>query len=165
LGVFSTSPAISLEDGVITVVEAIPFRNLTYNDAEGKPHKLKNDLGKLTIVHFWATWCVPCIEELPMLDAFEKKYKDQGIKVVSISEDGAKKMKAVQDFFTKHKAETLTPYVDIDTKAFRETQTRGLPTTYFIDPSGLKIAVAEGPVNWQSKEVEAFVKLHLKANQ
>jgi thiol-disulfide isomerase/thioredoxin len=165
LGVFSASPAKSLEDGTIAVVEAIPFRNLTYNDAEGKAHKLKNDLGKLTIVHFWATWCVPCIAELPELDAFDKKYKDQGVKVISIAEDGVKRMQNVQDFFKKHKVESLAPYLDIDTKAFQETQTRGLPTTYFIDPSGLKIAVAEGPMNWASKDAEAFVKLHLKAAQ
>ncbi len=159
------TPAISEENGVIEVTDAIPFRDLNYNDDQNKSHKLRADLGKLTLVHFWATWCVPCVAELPKLDAFQKKYENQGLKVISISEDGEKKMSAVKEFFKKNSIQTLIPYLDINNNAFNETKTRGLPTTYFVDSNGQKIAVAEGPVEWDGETATAFLKLHLKANQ
>lgn len=162
---FCASPSFSEENGLIEVTEAIPFRNLSYVDEQKKPHKLKRDLGKLTLVHFWSTWCVPCVDELPKLDKFQKDYADQGIKVITISMDGVNKINAVQDFYQKHAITHLGMYVDKDNEAFRDSKTRGLPTTYFLDANGLRIAVAEGPLDWQSKDTKAFTLLHLKANQ
>ena len=161
----AVTPAQAEENGLIVMTEATPLHDLPYVDTDGKKHKLKDELGKITILHFWATWCEPCIEELPKLDAFNKKYKDQGVKVITISEDGPSKMAGIKEFLAKHKVETLTANADIGQKAFKITKTRGLPTTYFINATGQKFAVAEGSVDWEGKDTLSFVKLHLAASK
>jgi len=161
----AAASGLAEENGLIVLTEAAPLRDLTYTDTDGKKHKLKDELGKLTLLHFWATWCEPCIEELPRLDAFYKKYKDQGVKVIAISEDGMKKMEGIEEFLARHKVENLTANADIGQQAFKITKTRGLPTTYFINATGQKFAVAEGSVNWEGKDALSFVKLHLAAGK
>ena len=160
------SPAFSDDAMELGSIEATPpaaFPDLVYKDELNQPHHLKADQGKLTIVHFWAIWCLPCVTELPELDAVQKKYASQGLKVVSISEDGDRKIKAVKDFFEKKSITSLPSYIDIGMNALRETDARGLPTSYFIDGKGMKIAIAEGPIDWKSATAVEFIDSHLKA--
>jgi len=156
------APCFADEYGTIEPMGAAIFPDLAYKDEQNQPHLLKNDLGKLTIVHFWATWCGPCIDELPEVDKVQKKYASQGLKVISISEDGENRIKTVKDFFARSDITALSAYLDIGTAAFRKTEARGLPTSYFLNSAGLKIAIAEGPIDWKSPVAEKFITSHLK---
>jgi len=167
LGAIVAFPAFSEELGVIEVVPASPFPNLIYKNEQGETHSLKNDIsqndwGKLTIVHFWATWCGPCVEEFPQLDAIQKIYIHRRLKILDISMDGANNMQKVKEFFRVHHITSLKPYVDIGTGSFSATKARGLPTSFFIDDDGQEIAIAEGPLDWDSRQVRAFIEKHLQ---
>jgi thiol-disulfide isomerase/thioredoxin len=64
----------------------------TYPDAAGRPHPLKAWLGKPVAFNFWATWCVPCLEEVPLLVEFDARFSSKGAQVVGICADQAVKM-------------------------------------------------------------------------
>lgn len=113
---------------------------------------------KLTILHLWATWCVPCVAELPELDAFAKAHPDLG--VIALSEDTS--LEKVRNFFAVHKITALTPALDEKMTMFQKAQGIGLPTTLFIDANGRMFARADGPLDWKSKDVSDFIEQHLK---
>jgi thiol-disulfide isomerase/thioredoxin len=128
---------------------------LEYADKEGKIHPIpiKN---RLTVLHLWATWCVPCIEEIPVLDGVAAAYKDKDVVVITLSLDG-KNAQKVQDFYTKHTIKNLPVYLDYQMKAFRALKFKGLPATIFIK-NGSEIARADGPVDWKSDEVKRLLE-------
>jgi thiol-disulfide isomerase/thioredoxin len=67
--------------------------DFTLTDLEGRPWHLKELKGRVVLVNFWATWCVPCRKEMPDLQALYDKYKDHGFVVFSISDEEANKVK------------------------------------------------------------------------
>lgn len=148
---------------ILQVVPAKPFPDLMYKDESGQTRLLSQDLGKLTIVHFWATWCESCIDEYPLIDQIQKEYRGRGLKVVSISMDGVRNLKQVKAFYGKYHIASLQAYLDVSNGAFRAAKARGLPTSYFIDGSGMKIAIAEGPLDWRTKDTLNFIEFHLRA--
>lgn len=113
---------------------------------------------KLTVMHFWATWCAPCVAELPELDAFARAHPDLGVMALSM-DDGLEKVKF---FFTKHNIATLKPTIDEGMVAFRKFRVRGLPTTLFINEQGQVFARADGELDWKSREVAEFIESRLR---
>jgi thiol-disulfide isomerase/thioredoxin len=146
----------------ITPMRAAAFPDLAYTDDQGKTHSLRADKGTLTVVHFWATWCVPCVEEFPKIDAAQQAYADRGLKIIAISLDGDSNMPKVKKFFADNHIAHMAPYLDHGTSAFTQAGVRGLPTSFFLDAEGMKIGVAEGPMDWDSKANKAFMEPHLK---
>lgn len=133
----------------------------TYIDAKGEKQTLDASKHKLTALHFWATWCVPCVDELPMVDDAAKIFGEKGLHVVAVSLDG-KRMDKVEKFFAENKIKTLTPYIDPTLKTSKTAGLRGLPGTLFIDSKGNVIARADGPLDWQVDAVERFLTARLK---
>ena len=162
-GTVFTTPCLSQEYAGIVAQPPTPFPNLKYKDGQDQEHILENDLGKLTIVHFWATWCGPCAFELPTLDKTQEKYKTQGLNVISISEDHSNKVQIINDFFVENAITSLPAYLDSQLNGIHATGARGLPTSYFLDENGQEIGVASGMVDWESAEVRAFITAHLKS--
>lgn len=134
---------------------AIP--TIIYSNEDEKEQPLNTNKYKLTALHFWATWCVPCVKELPQINTIQKKYADKGFKIIALSLDG-KKNKNVQKFYSDNKIENLELLFDYNMTAFQQMKIKGLPTTIFINSKGEEIARAEGDLNWESKEVEEFIK-------
>ncbi len=112
----------------------------------------------LTILHLWATWCVPCLDEIPVLDGVAAAYKDKGVTVLTLSLDG-KNTQKVQDFYAKHSIKTLPSYFDYQMKAFRSLKFKGLPASIFIDGNGREIARIDGPADWDSVEVKKLLEV------
>lgn len=135
--------------------------DIVYSDENGKKYELKSNKQRLTALHFWATWCVPCVKELPQVNKAQKKYADKGFKVVALSLDG-NNIKNVKTFYKDNKIENLDLYFDSDMNAFQKLRVRGLPTTIFINEKNEEIARAEGDLDWQSGEVEDFISLFVK---
>jgi thiol-disulfide isomerase/thioredoxin len=122
---------------------------------------------KLTAVHFWATWCVPCIDELPMVDDTQDIFRGSKLiggddfKVVVIAIDG-RNMSKVKLFFHDKKIEHLDAYLDPTQKMPKLAKLPGLPGTLFVNSKGVIVARADGPLDWQSTEVQKFLKSQLK---
>jgi len=163
ISALAPTPAFSEEMGVIVPTGPSHFPNIHYMDEKKEPLELHKDLGaKLTIVHFWATWCVPCVGELPVVDQLQAKYASKGLKVISISEDGVSKAGKVREFFAQHNITTLPSYFDFGQKNLQDTKARGLPTSFIVDAQGNQIAIVEGPIDWAGKDATGYIESHLK---
>jgi thiol-disulfide isomerase/thioredoxin len=116
---------------------------------------------KLTAVHFWATWCIPCVDELPKVADAQKEYGDKDFKVIAIAVDG-RNMNKVKRFFNDYKIAGLDAYLDPTQKMSKAAAIRGLPGTIFVDKKGNIVAKGDGPLDWQSKTVVHFITTSLK---
>lgn len=160
--VLMVSTAFAQEFAPITPETPKPAPAAVYKDEKGDVYALNPQENKLTAVHFWATWCVPCIKELSEVDTALATYGSKGFKVVAISLDADDGIPKVKQFFADHKITRLTPYVDFGMASFKASGTNGLPTTIFINAQGQEIARAEGPLAWQKPETITFLESNLK---
>ena len=87
LGEFGKSP-----ETMTTASSSLPILDLVLNDLQGQPQTFAQWRGKLLIVNYWATWCLPCREEMPGFSRLHEKYRDKGVQFVGISIDNAAKI-------------------------------------------------------------------------
>ncbi len=116
----------------------------TFKDLQGQPRSPANWDGKVVVVNFWATWCVPCRKEIPFFNALQKEYGDKGVQFVGIAIDD---QKAVERFIQIIPIEY--PVLIGNTAAIQTAQAYGnvagaLPFTAFIDRTGHIAAIATG---------------------
>jgi thiol-disulfide isomerase/thioredoxin len=118
--------------------------DLDLQDMKGGHHKLADYKGKVVLLNFWATYCVPCATEMPMLAEMQRRYKDKLVVIAASIDDPLDKDK-LQPFLLKHKAGNLTLMVGptLDT-LFDLGLGEGLPATLFIDAEGNVAAKTEG---------------------
>ena len=116
--------------------------------------KLADYRGKVVFLNFWATWCKPCEEEMPSMERLHRKFKDQGLVVLALSED-ADGAAAVMPFLKKH---NLTFPVGLDPKMSVATLygVWALPSTFIIDKRGNRAMFANGPREWDSPDAQAL---------
>lgn len=154
---FCLLPTMANAATTIKESDATAIPAIIYSNEDGKEQALDASKYKLTALHFWATWCVPCVKELPQINTAQKKYTDKEFKIIALSLDG-KKIENVQKFYSDNKIENLELLFDSNMSAFQQLKIKGLPTTIFINSEGKEIARAEGNLNWESKGVEEFIK-------
>ena len=125
-----------------------------FNDALGNRHTLDAFRGRYVLINLWATWCAPCVAELPSLARLSRFAP--GVKVVAINTDHEKVDAA--GFLKSHGAGALPVYLDNDRMMLRSFVVPGLPTTILIGPDGKVVARAQGPAEWGSPEAVAYFK-------
>ncbi|HUN87675.1 MAG TPA: TlpA disulfide reductase family protein [Terriglobales bacterium] len=110
--------------------------------------------GQVVVLNFWATWCAPCIEEMPSLIDMAQRVKDKGVTVVgvSIDVDGG----AYHNFIKQHGVDFLTVR-DPDQKSSSLYGTTGWPETFIIDRQGVLRRKFVGPVNWNDPEIVQYL--------
>lgn len=110
---------------------------------------LEDYRGKVLMLDFWATWCAPCVHEMPILVKLAKEYEDQGLAFVAASrEDSPQTEKVDVALFVDRRLPPLGPYVGFSTpKMAAEYGVEALPTLYFIDPQGAVISANRGALN------------------
>lgn len=129
--------------------ERTPAQNFTLKNLSGKKVSLSDYKGKVVVVTFWATWCKPCLQELPYLWGFQKRYKDDGFVVLAISTDDSGTLSKVRSTATKWKAD-YSKYkdhvlLDQDSDVIAALNPRGnQPFTLMIDRQGRVVEQHEG---------------------
>lgn len=139
-----------------------PAPALSFTSRGGEPRHLADFRGKVLLVNLWATWCGPCVREMPSLERLQAALGDR-LTVLAISEDrgGAH---VVEPFITEHALKRLAIYLDADSAAQSAFHLRGLPTTFLIDASGRICAMLEGGADWDSPKIRALVERYLPAD-
>jgi peroxiredoxin len=127
------------------------------SDFDGDRHRLSDYRGQVVFLNFWATWCVPCVAEMPALDRLRAHLAGRGIEVLALSSDrgGAAVVRA---FFAKHGIEHLPVTLDQGLSAARALGVQGLPTTVLIDGTGRDRGRLVGAAEWDSQDAIALVE-------
>jgi thiol-disulfide isomerase/thioredoxin len=139
------------------------YTDLAFKNADGKEMTLADFSGKALLVNFWASWCVPCREEMPALDAIATEYNSDKFQVVPINLDiGESGLGKAEEFLADGQFKNLPLYADNSFAAFerlkREAVAVGLPATLLLDPEGCELAVLQGPAEWHSKDGKAVIE-------
>lgn len=132
--------------------------------ADGSKTSLRAFRGTVVLLNFWATWCAPCVHEMPSLDRLQARLKGEGLEVVAVSED-VTGMNRVGPFFERLNLRNLTIYLDSDGTLGSAIGISGLPTTLLIDRTGLMLGGMEGPAEWDSDEALALIRHYLEHPQ
>lgn len=107
-------------------------RAFELTDTAGKPHRLADYKGRWVVVNFWATWCVPCIQEIPEIAAFHRDHRDVVVIGVAIDAEDAAKTRA----FAKKVGHDFPLVLSDDAVERQLGSPKALPTTRIYDPSG-----------------------------
>jgi thiol-disulfide isomerase/thioredoxin len=145
------------------------FSDFTVNDApspapevefalDGKRMTLADFRGRVVLVNFWATWCGPCVAEMPSLDRLQGMLGGRDFAVLTISED--RNPAVIEPFFAAHGLKRLGRYHDPGGALSRVFKVRGLPTSVLIDRGGV-IGRIEGPAEWDSAEALALIRFFI----
>ncbi len=124
---------------------------------KGEELTLADFAGSGVVLNLWATWCGPCVREMPSLDRLQQQVEADGIKVVAVSSDQGGR-DTVQAFMTKHELGTLQPYLDPGAKLTLSLAGQGLPRTYILNAAGEIAASYVGPAEWDAPELVAVVR-------
>lgn len=139
---------------------ARPLDGLVFNGPDGKAMSLTDIPGKTTLVNLWATWCVPCREEMPALDALQKELGSDRFEVVAINIDTGDDTKP-KAFLTETAITSLAYYRDASMGVFntlkKEGLAFGLPVTLLVDEAGCLIGGMNGPAAWDSADAKALI--------
>jgi cytochrome c biogenesis protein CcmG/thiol:disulfide interchange protein DsbE len=130
-----------------------PAPDFTVRDADRRVD-IRDFRGKIVLLNFWATWCAPCVEEMPSLVQLQQRMKDKGVTVVAVSVD--QDSDAYQNFLKDHKIDVITVR-DPDQKANNLYGTFKFPETYIIDRNGIVQRKFIGAVDWSQPEIVDFL--------
>jgi thiol-disulfide isomerase/thioredoxin len=132
-----------------------PVPSVTFQDPDGQPATLADFGGKPLLVNLWATWCAPCITEMPTLDALAAR--DGEVKVLTVSQDldGREKVDA---FFAKNGYSSLEAYLDPEMQLMMELKVDTLPTTILYDAKGKEVWRMTGMEDWRAKRAADLIK-------
>ncbi len=126
-------------------------------DNAEKNRSLADYKGRGVVLNFWATWCAPCVREMPQLDRLNALLKGTGIEVLTISED-RKGLPLARKFFEVNKLRDLEILADPKGKLLRALNGRGLPTTVIIDRQGREVGRVAGIAEWDAPETVGFLR-------
>lgn len=132
------------------VGELVPDFKL--QDRKGRWHKLSDFRGSVVFLNFWATWCPPCVDELPVMDALNQRYKAKNFTMVGVSVDDD--WETVNEFF-QDRGKFPSFLVLLDSKKDVTTLSYGtskFPETYIIGPTGILLKKYIGAFNWLSAD-------------
>ncbi|MGI4978536.1 MAG: TlpA disulfide reductase family protein [Janthinobacterium lividum] len=137
-----------------------PLPPFSFTDASGKPLHVADYTGangRGAVLNFWATWCAPCVAEMPSLALLSRALEGDRIAVLPVSADrgGAG---VVTPFFRNHGIEGLPILLDPGSEAVHALRLGGLPTTVLVGPDGLERARLEGSADWGSPEAARMVR-------
>jgi cytochrome c biogenesis protein CcmG, thiol:disulfide interchange protein DsbE len=143
----------SIHEKLVNVGDSAP--NFTITAENGRPISLSNFGGKVLVLNFWATWCPPCVEEMPSLNKFAAAFKDKGVVVLGVSVD--KDANAYKQFIRQLDPAFLTVR-DPEMKINLEYGTVQYPETYIINSQGKVVNKIISSANWTDDKMVNYVQ-------
>ena len=145
-----------------TATPAMPMSSRTVvapdfalRDLDGTMRDLASFRGRVVLLNFWATWCLPCQTEILSMAGLHQSYKDYGFEVVAVSSD-VQGAEVVQPFVTRLHL-SFTTLLDATGQVTRLYGVTSLPTTYLLDREGRLVTVAIGGHDWATPEAHALI--------
>lgn len=149
--------------GIVEMRQPTAAPQVTVPTLAGAPVAMKDLRGKLVLVNFWATWCVPCQWEMPLMDTLYKTYKNRGFMILAISLDQGDPDRVRS--FVKDKRLTYPVALDPQHEVARKFGITGLPATLLVGPDGFIKGVTYGPKEWDGKEARDLIASLLPAQK
>ncbi len=138
-----------------------PMPALSFQGPDGKGKTLADFRGRTVLLNLWATWCVPCRQEMPALDRLQAKAGSQDFEVLTINIDTSR-LERPKAFLNEIGVKTLAYYSDPKADVFYQLKQAGkvvgLPTTFLVGPDGCEIATLAGPAEWSGDDALALVQ-------
>ena len=133
------------------------YDSLTFLNAQKDQLNLNDYKGNLILLNFWATWCLPCKEEMPSLDLLHENKDLNNLKIFPINV-GQENLKKTSNFFEDLKIENLKIYFDSPITLAKKLGLRGIPTTILVNKDGLEFARIVGSINFNDKRFVEWLK-------
>ena len=135
----------------------IPLSKAKFTDEQGRAYTLEDFKGKLIILHSWASWCRPCLEELPEMIEFSNKNQDKNIVLIALHREPLREKVIIENF---------PIYFDEGNTLVQEMMmVKGIPSTLFIAPNGKVQGIVLGKASWGSAQMQERVDAMLKMAQ
>lgn len=138
-----------------------PALDIAFLGPDGAPRKLSDFRGRTVLLNLWATWCVPCREEMPALDRLEAKAGGADFEVVAVNIDTAR-LERRQQFLDEIGVKALKFYADPKADSFQALKRAGavvgLPTTLLIDADGCEAGALAGAAQWDSEDALKLIR-------
>jgi thiol-disulfide isomerase/thioredoxin len=165
LGALARKPALAQRNDMLPLdLDALrhgppgpPLPAFTFKTAAGQARTLADYKGQGVVLNFWATWCAPCVKEMPALDGLARAVAGDRIVVLPLSSDHAGAA-AVEAFYKDNAITSLPVLLDPEGAAARAVGARGLPTTVILDGDGRERQRVEGAVEWSRPDVVAALR-------
>jgi cytochrome c biogenesis protein CcmG, thiol:disulfide interchange protein DsbE len=156
LGVLAATHFLADELFPVTVgVEAPPFSARPLDSEDASPRTLQDYRGDVVLLNLWATWCAPCREEMPSMQAVHEALAPEGLRVVAVSIDQRGQRQTIRDFVAELGL-TFEVLHDETGAMTRRYQTTGVPETWVLDRSGIIRKKQIGPADWNSEANRAL---------
>ncbi|WP_227936834.1 TlpA disulfide reductase family protein [Alkalihalobacillus deserti] len=139
----------SIQQGVQVGQEALSIELTTLN---GDVVSLEDYLGQPVVINFFATWCHPCQEEMPVIVEMEKKLKEKGAVFLAVNMTSQERSKKEIRPFLQHYRATFDPLLDLDGEIMKKYQIIGIPTTVIIDEQGMIVQRVNGGLSFELME-------------
>lgn len=139
-----------------------PTPDFTLPTPDGRKVALMDFRGKVVLLNFWASWCVPCREEMPSMEKLYQEFKDKNFTILAVA---VKDRKQDSITFVKELKLTYPIALDPDGRVGMTYGAWGLPATYLIGPKGEGLARGWGPADWYSPAARQLIKDLIDGNR
>ncbi|MBR9728797.1 TlpA family protein disulfide reductase [Shewanella intestini] len=130
--------------------------NLAFSDTQGNVIHLNQFKGKLVFIHLWATWCAPCIKEIPQIDAIRQQNADKDLVVIPLSID--EESEKVAPFLAKYNLADFKTWLDPNMDIDQIMPANVVPATYILDGSGNLVGFLRGYLDWSDKDIQPYLE-------
>ena len=137
-----------------------PLPPIAFKDGAGNDVKLSDFKGRTILLNFWATWCLPCREEMSSLDRLQREMGSDKFQVVALSLD-RQGVSVAQKFLDDVKATALKLYIDDTATQGSALKIVGMPTTILINRDGLEVGRLAGPAHWDAADAKQLIQSEL----
>ena len=137
--------------------DPIKLEKINFKNINNEIINLSDFKNSLIIINFWATWCAPCIEEMPSLNKLQSNTDFKSLEIIPIN-IGRDSVEKSSDFYKKLKINNLELYFDESVELANKFLLRGLPTTIFVNKNGEEFARIIGYVDFDNKKIIEWLK-------
>lgn len=150
----------SLAEKFVAAEKPAALPSFIFKDGAGKELRLEAFKGRPVLLNIWATWCTPCVAEMPTLDRLQAIFGKDQLVVMALALDRGGEAK-VPSFYQRHGIKNLDLFLDTTGQAMFTLKLRGLPTTILLNAKGEEVGRVEGDLDWAAAETVQFLSERL----